>query len=125
MISLKNQRLPRYFSKLVIDFFCFRQNVFFRIIGIFLKNLILNEWANGTRVITLDPEAEYLALTRNLSGNIIDVGNAKEGRINPFHIYKILTEEGTPADPVVTFNTHLKMLESFLRLCLSVLLPTL
>ena len=84
----------------------------------FLKNLILNEWANGTRVITLDPEAEYLALTRNLSGNIIDVGNAKEGRINPFHIYKILTEEGTPADPVITFNTHLKMLESFFKIVL-------
>lgn len=84
----------------------------------FLKNLILNEWANGARVIVCDPEAEYLNLTRNLKGNIIDVGNAKEGRINPFHIYKILTEEGTPADPVVTFNTHLKMLESFFKIVL-------
>lgn len=84
----------------------------------FLKNLILNEWANNTRVILCDPEAEYLTLTRNLKGNIIDVGNAKEGRINPFHIYKILTEEGTPADPVVTFNTHLKMLESFFKIVL-------
>ncbi len=84
----------------------------------FLKNLILNEWANNTRVIVCDPEAEYLTLTRNLKGNIIDVGNAKEGRINPFHIYKILTEEGTPADPVVTFNTHLKMLESFFKIVL-------
>jgi hypothetical protein len=82
----------------------------------FLKNLILNEWANGTRVIVLDPEAEYLALTRNLQGNIIDVGNAKEGRINPFHIYKVLTEEGKTADTVVTFNTHLKMLESFFKI---------
>lgn len=84
----------------------------------FLKNLILNEWANGTRVIVCDPEAEYLALTRNLKGNIIDVGNAKEGRINPFHIYKILTEEGTPADSKITFNTHLKMLESFFKIVL-------
>ena len=84
----------------------------------FLKSIILNEWANNTRVIVCDPEAEYLTLTRNLKGNIIDVGNAKEGRINPFHIYKILTEEGTPADPVVTFNTHLKMLESFFRIVL-------
>lgn len=84
----------------------------------FLKNLILNEWANGVRVMICDPEAEYLNLTRNLNGNIIDVGNAKEGRINPFHIYKILTEEGTPADPVVTFNTHLKMLESFFKIVL-------
>lgn len=85
----------------------------------FLKNLILNEWANGTRVIVLDPEAEYLALTRNLYGNIINVGNAREGRINPFHIYKILTEDGTAADSKVTFNTHLKMLESFFKIVLA------
>lgn len=85
----------------------------------FLKNLILNEWANGTRVVVLDPEAEYLALTRNLYGNVINVGNAKEGRINPFHIYKLLTEDGTPADSKVTFNTHLKMLESFYKIVLA------
>ena len=85
----------------------------------FLKTLIANEWANGTRVIVLDPEAEYLTLTRNLAGDIIDVGNAKEGCINPFHIYQILTEDGTPADPKVTFNTHLKMLESFFKIVLA------
>ena len=84
----------------------------------FLKSLILKEWANGTRVIVCDPEAEYIQLTRNAMGNLIDVGNAKEGKINPFHIYKILTEEGTPADSVVTFNTHLKMLESFFKIVL-------
>jgi hypothetical protein len=84
----------------------------------FLKSLILNEWTQNTRVIILDPEAEYLKLVRNLSGNIIDVGNAKQGRINPFHIYKILTEDGKEADPVVTFNTHLKMLESFFKIVL-------
>ncbi len=84
----------------------------------FMKTLITNEWGNGTRIVILDPEAEYLALTRNLYGSIIDVGNAKEGRINPFHIYKILTEDGTPADSVITFNTHLKMLESFFKIVL-------
>lgn len=85
----------------------------------FLKTLILNEWTNGTRVIMLDPEAEYLALTRNLYGNVINVGNAREGRINPFHIYKVLTDDGTPAEPKVTFNTHLKMLESFFKIVLA------
>ncbi len=84
----------------------------------FMKTLLANEWANNTRVICLDPEAEYLSLTRNLYGNIIDVGNAKEGRINPFHIYKVLTEDGQPADTVITFNTHLKMLESFFKIVL-------
>ena len=84
----------------------------------FLKNLILNEWANGTRVIILDPEAEYVYLTHQVDGNTIDVGNAKEGKINPFHIYKILTEDGNNASPVVTFHTHLKMLESFFKIVL-------
>ena len=84
----------------------------------FLKNLIANEWSNGTRVVILDPEAEYGKLTRNLQGNVIDVGNAKEGRINPFHIYKILTEDGVEASSKVTFNTHLKLLESFYRIVL-------
>ena len=85
----------------------------------FLKTLIASEWSNGTRVILLDPEREYLNLTRNLCGSIIDVGNAREGRINPFHIYKILTEDGIPAEPKVTFNTHLKMLESFFKIVLA------
>ena len=84
----------------------------------FLKSFIVNEWSNGTRIIVLDPEDEYISLTRNLKGNIIDVGRAKEGRINPFHIYKILTEDGCAAEPNVTFNTHLKMLESFFKIVL-------
>ncbi len=84
----------------------------------FLKSFIVNEWSNGTRIIVLDPEDEYITLTRNLKGNIIDVGRAKEGRINPFHIYKILTEDGGVAEPNVTFNTHLKTLESFFKIVL-------
>ncbi len=84
----------------------------------FLKNLILNEWANNTRIIVLDPEAEYLSLAKSLCGDVIDVGNAKEGKINPFHIYQVLTENGQMADSIVTFNTHLKMLESFFKIVL-------
>ena len=84
----------------------------------FLKTLLLNEWSNGTKVIVLDPEAEYLGITRNAHGNVIDVGSAREGRINPFHVYQILSEDGTPAPTDVTFSTHLKTLESFFRIVL-------
>lgn len=84
----------------------------------FLKTFIVNEWANGTRIICLDPEAEYISLADNLNGNVIDIGSAKTGKINPFHVYKILTEDGVAADSAVTFNTHLKMLESFFRVVL-------
>lgn len=85
----------------------------------FLKSLIVNEWSNDTRIIICDPEAEYVNLTKNLNGNVIDVGNAIEGRINPFHVYPILTDDGKPASSAVTFNTHLKMLESFFKIVLS------
>lgn len=84
----------------------------------FLKTLIINEWSDNTRIIICDPEAEYHTLTKKLSGNIIDVGNAKQGVINPFHIYKILTENGTTASPSVVFNAHLKTLESFFKIVL-------
>lgn len=85
----------------------------------FIKSLIVNEWSNDTRIIICDPEAEYINLTKNLCGNIIDVGNAVEGRINPFHVYQILTDDGKPASSAITFNTHLKILESFFKIVLS------
>ena len=84
-----------------------------------MKSLIVNEWSNDTRIIICDPEAEYINLTKNLCGNIIDVGNAVEGRINPFHVYQILTDDGKPASSAITFNTHLKILESFFKIVLS------
>ncbi len=84
----------------------------------FMKTLIANEWSDGVRVIVLDPENEYTVLSHNLGGTVIDVGNASEGRINPFHIYSILSEDGQPANPEITFNTHLKTLESFFRIVL-------
>ena len=64
---------------------------------------------NKTRVIICDPEAEYLYLTKNLKGEVIDIGNASEGRINPFHIYQVLSEDGGKSNSLITFNTHLKV----------------
>lgn len=84
----------------------------------FLKNLIVNEWSNKTRIIICDPESEYVYLTKNLKGEVIDIGNASEGRINPFHIYQVLSEDGDKANSMVTFNTHLKVLESFFKIVL-------
>lgn len=84
----------------------------------FMKNLIINEWSNNTKIIICDPEAEYLNITNKLNGNIIDVGSSLEGKINPFHIYKILNEEGLDVLPVVLFNSHLKVLESFFKIVL-------
>lgn len=89
----------------------------------FLKSVVTNEWANGTRIVILDPEAEYLRLTDNLHGDIIDVGNSLQGSINPFQIYGILSEDGLDSPPDVTFNAHLKNLESFLKIVMEGIRP--
>lgn len=81
----------------------------------FSKLMLTHEWTEGTMCFILDPEAEYLQLARNLKGTIIDVGNAVEGRINPFHIYDVLTDDGSKAEPTTIFAAHLKFLESFFR----------
>ena len=85
----------------------------------FTKTLLSLIYSENSRIYILDPENEYLNLCRNVGGRFIDVGNATEGRINPLHIYQILTDEGTPAEPEVVFAAHLQFLESFFRITLS------
>lgn len=85
----------------------------------FTKTLLSLIYSENARIYILDPENEYLTLCRNVGGRFIDVGNATEGRINPLHIYQILTDDGSPAEPEVVFAAHLQFLESFFRITLS------
>lgn len=52
------------------------------------KKIIKQEWLNGTKIIVIDPEAEYKVLTRNLGGDIIDAGgsNKYSNIINPLEV---------------------------------------
>lgn len=84
----------------------------------FCKMLLTLLFSENTRIFVLDPENEYNVLAKNLGGLFIDVGSATQGRINPFHIYAVLTDEGELASPDVTFNAHLQFLESFFKLTL-------
>ncbi len=85
----------------------------------FTKTLLSLVYSENSRIFILDPENEYLTLCRNVGGRFIDVGNATEGRINPLHVYQILTDDGTPAEPEVVFAAHLQFLESFFKITLS------
>lgn len=85
----------------------------------FTKTLLSLIYSENSRIYILDPENEYLTLCRNVGGRFIDVGNATEGRINPLHIYQILTDDGKPAEPEVVFAAHLQFLESFFRITLA------
>lgn len=85
----------------------------------FTKTLLSLVYSENSRIFILDPENEYNVLCRNVGGRFIDVGNATEGRINPLHIYQILTDEGIAAEPEVVFSAHQQFLESFFRITLS------
>lgn len=53
-----------------------------------IKHIIKQEWLNGTKIIIIDPEAEYKRLTKNLGGDIIDAGGSGKNSniINPLEV---------------------------------------
>lgn len=87
--------------------------------SIFTKLLLLNLYSENSRIFILDPENEYQTLAKNVGGAFIDVGSAIQGRINPLHIYSVLTDEGELAAPDITFASHLQFLDSFFRITLA------
>ncbi|MCX7884650.1 MAG: DUF87 domain-containing protein [Caloramator sp.] len=48
-----------------------------------IKKIITNEYAQGTKIIAIDPEREYKDLCNNLNGSWVDCGGGIKGRINP------------------------------------------
>lgn len=84
----------------------------------FAKSLLTQLYSENAVIYILDPENEYKFLCRNVGGRFIDVGNATTGRINPFHIYQTLTDDGEPAPPETTFSAHLQYLENFFAVTL-------
>ncbi len=84
----------------------------------FAKLLISLVYSENSRIFILDPENEYQVLAKNLDGLFIDIGSATQGRINPLHVYPVLTDEGDVAPPEVVFNAHLQFLEDFFKITL-------
>lgn len=85
----------------------------------FMKLLICMAYSENSRIFILDPENEYQTLAHNVGGAFIDVGNAVSGRINPLHVYSVLTDEGIAASPEITFSAHLRFLADFFKITLS------
>lgn len=88
----------------------------------FLKTLITNLYSEGVKIVILDPENEYRLLASNVDGLMLDVGRGDKGRINPFHIYPSISDSDDNFDlelsSKATFNTHLRVLESFFKIIL-------
>ena len=80
------------------------------------KSLLANLAAEDAKIFILDPENEYTELAGNLHGQIINVGNAQYGRLNPFHIITALDDdEAGISGPSGSYATHLQFLEEFFR----------
>ncbi|WP_202708509.1 VirB4 family type IV secretion system protein [Sporosalibacterium faouarense] len=70
-----------------------RTNTNFTIMGVagvgkstVVKHIALAEYMKGTKIIFIDPEAEYKELTKALNGDWINTGGGLNGKINPLQI---------------------------------------
>lgn len=80
------------------------------------KDILTNLAADNSKIFILDPENEYTELASNLHGKFINVGNATQGRINPFQIITALDDDGDgEAKDTGSYAAHLQFLEEFFR----------
>ena len=80
------------------------------------KGLLANLAAEDAKIFVLDPENEYTELAENLHGKFINVGNAQQGRLNPFHIITALEDDEADSVSVSgSYAAHLQFLEEFFR----------
>ena len=79
------------------------------------KSFLTNLAADDAKIFILDPENEYSELANSLHGKIINVGNASQGRLNPFHIITALEDDEDGSSGSNSYSTHLQFLEEFFK----------
>ena len=84
-----------------------------------MKSLLAQLSTCEAKIFVLDPEGEYSALARNLYGQVIDVSNGEQGKINPFHIFPSLEDQDN-GNYSGSYYAHLQFLEKFFLLTLPV-----
>ena len=79
------------------------------------KTVLSHLAAENSKIFILDPENEYTGLAHNLGGKVVDVGTAKEGRLNPFHVITTLEADEAQDEFGSNFSVHLQFLEEFFK----------
>ncbi len=79
------------------------------------KTLLAHLAAENSKIFILDPENEYSEIAYNLGGKLIDVGTAKQGRLNPFHVITSLDSDEADGGATSNFSVHLQFLEEFFK----------
>ncbi len=80
------------------------------------KSILANLAAENSKIFILDPEKEYDIIARNMYGKVIDVGSAREGRINPLQVNATQDEEDGEGN--VSLAMHMQFLETFFGMIL-------
>ncbi len=82
------------------------------------KSLLANLAADNSKIFILDPEKEYDIIAKNMYGKVIDVGSAREGRINPLQVNASQDDEDSAAGGNVSLAMHMQFLETFFGMIL-------
>lgn len=92
-----------------------------------IKKWLKEEFGNGSKIIILDPEAEYSELAKGCGGKVIDAGNGLKSRINPLQVRarvplddedeteRLYTKEEVEQGPMAL---HFNFLRTFFKLYL-------
>ena len=81
------------------------------------KSILANLAAENSKIFILDPEKEYDIIARNMYGKVIDVGSAREGRINPLQPNATQDDEDSGGGNVA-LAMHMQFLETFFGMIL-------
>ncbi len=81
------------------------------------KSLLANLAADNSKIFILDPEREYDIIAKNMYGKVIDVGSAREGRINPLQVNASQDDEDSGTGNV-SLAMHMQFLETFFGMIL-------
>lgn len=72
-----------------------------------VKKVLLNQYAQGYKVIIIDPEREYQTCCERIGGSWIDCGGGLQGsRINPLQVKLVPMDRADPYDPKDTDDTN-------------------
>lgn len=89
-----------------------------------VKHLAVSEFMMDTKIIVIDPEAEYRELAIKLGGDIVDASGSG-GIINPFEIKSAPKfDDEDESKEVKGLQSHLKTLELFFQLYLREISPS-